>query len=46
MDGSLIEEFLNFEAKQRQEVFRNMNYPNKLNFNETFQLIETLKKFH
>lgn len=46
IEGSILQEFLNFDEKYRVDFMRNLKYSYEINLNETIQLIETLLKHH
>lgn len=46
IEGSILQEFLNFDDKYRVDFMRNLKYSYEINLNETIQLIETLLKHH
>lgn len=46
IEGSILQEFLNFDEKYRIDFMKNLKYPFQKSINETINLIETLLKYH
>jgi len=46
IEGSVLQEFLNFDEKYRIDFMKNLKYPFQKSLNETINLIETFLKYH
>jgi hypothetical protein len=46
VEGSILQEFLNFDDTYRVEFLKNMNYPWQRSISDTIALVEALAKYH